>query len=308
MMMQDIEYGKLMKIKEIRENKDIVMAKIFSLYMQMKNIFMFLAANSSYPTLSFNDTTEFIRRSQLFGKYLSLARMDQLMIATNQSNNKYKNNAERELHRYEFIEFIVRLSQSVYRDSKREDNIISAIMAIFNQDVKPNNPTIEGLSFRDEHMYNLKVDELLRKNLPVIQKLFETFLNPSKRYITLEEATKLMKSADLRISDLRMNPCYAESMMSRIDTLSDTTTLLQMKFVEFLVFLCRASHEVYIGTPEEGKELHYKLDAVLRKVLDTQGLALTFTFKASGDSESDDDGDDKESEMSAGPIASDSDI
>jgi hypothetical protein len=99
--------------------------------MQMKNIFMFLASNSSYPTLSFNDTTEFIRRSQLFGKFLSLARMDQLMIATNQSNNKYKNNAERELHRYEFVEFIVRLSQSVYRDSKRTETIIEAIDTIF---------------------------------------------------------------------------------------------------------------------------------------------------------------------------------
>jgi len=30
-----------------------------------------------------------------------------------------------------------------------------------------------------------------------------------------------MKNAEIRISDLRMSPCYAESMMSRIDTLSD---------------------------------------------------------------------------------------
>jgi hypothetical protein len=40
-------------------------------------------------------------------------------------------------------------------------------------------------------------------------------------------------------------------MMSRIDTLSDTTALLQMSLVEFNVFLCRAAHEVYIGTAEE---------------------------------------------------------
>jgi len=74
--LQDIEYGKLMKIKVVRENKEKTIDKIFSLYLAMKNIFMYLAANSSYPTLSFNDTTEFVRRSQLFGKYLSLARMD----------------------------------------------------------------------------------------------------------------------------------------------------------------------------------------------------------------------------------------
>ena len=148
------------------------------------------------------------------------------MIATNQSNNKYKNSAERELHRYEFVEFIVRMSQSVYRDSKREDTIVGAIEALFLQDIAPNNPAVDGLNFRNEHMYNIPVDTLLTKNLVPIKKLFEGYLTPNKKYITLEECTKLIKGAGLMISDLRMNPCYAESMMSRIDTLSDTTTLL----------------------------------------------------------------------------------
>ena len=76
MLMQDFEYSKLEKIKEIKENKDAVFKCIFKLYPKIKNIFLFLAANSSYPTLSFNDTTEFVRRSQLFGKFLSLAKMD----------------------------------------------------------------------------------------------------------------------------------------------------------------------------------------------------------------------------------------
>jgi hypothetical protein len=221
--------------------------------LKVKNIFMYLAANSSYPTISFNDTTEFVRRSQMFGKYLSLARMDQIMIATNQSNNKYKANAERELHRYEFMEFMVRLSQSMYRDSKREDDIVSAIDAIFTKEIEPNNPSIEGLNFREEHMYNLKVDEIIRKNTTVIQKLFETFLTPNKRYVTQDEMIKMIKTSGLVISDLRMAPCYAESMMSRIDTLSDTSVLLQMKFVEFIVFICRAAHEVNIGNPKTEK-------------------------------------------------------
>ena len=100
-------------------------------------------------------------------------------------------------------------------------------------------------------MYNLKVDDILRKNLGCIQNLFDKFLTPNKRYITLEECTKMIKDAGLNIHENRMSPCYTESMMSRIDTLSDQTVLVQMKFVEFLVFICRASHEVYIGKPDE---------------------------------------------------------
>ncbi len=45
--------------------------------------------------------------------------------------------------------------------------MIASIEAIFTQDIKPNNPTTDGLNFREEHMYNLKVDEILRKNLMV---------------------------------------------------------------------------------------------------------------------------------------------
>ena len=52
MLMQDIEYSKLMKIKVIRENRDAIFQCIFKLYPKIKNIFLYLASNSSYPTLS----------------------------------------------------------------------------------------------------------------------------------------------------------------------------------------------------------------------------------------------------------------
>lgn len=221
MLEQDLAYGKLWKIKEAKEKMEATKMKIFEHYLNIKNVFLFLASNSSYPMLSLNDTTEFVRRSELFGKHLSLARMDQIMINTNVSNNKYKVSAERELHRYEFVEFIVRLGLNLYREPKRVDSILEAIDAIVAGDIIPRNPAVDGLNFREEHMYNLKVDEIIKRNLPVLQRLFEQFLTPNKKFITLEECTKLLKKADIIISDLRMNPCYAESMMSRIDTLSD---------------------------------------------------------------------------------------
>ena len=130
----------------------------------MKNIFLFLASTTSYPTLGFNDTTEFVRRSGLFGKEINLARMDQQMIATNVSNNKYKANSERELHRYEFVEFIVRLGLTKYKDPKKVETLMEATEEIFLKDIAPNNGSVEGLTFREAHMYNLKVDEIFRRN------------------------------------------------------------------------------------------------------------------------------------------------
>ena len=178
------------------------------------------------------------------------------------------------------MEVIVRLSLSKYKDPKIVPNLHMATEKILLEDIIPKNPAVDGLNFREAHMYNLKVDEIFKKNEGVITKLYETFLNPNKRFITLEECTKLLKQADLNVNDSRVSPCYAESMMSRIDTLSDLSSLQQMKYVEFLVFIARVSHEVYIKTKQEHLGLHLKIDAVLGKLLESQYLTKTFTFKA----------------------------
>jgi len=93
----------------------------------MKNCFLFLASVSTYPTIGYNDTTEFVRRSQLFDKNINLSRMDQQIVATNVSINKFKSNAERELHRYEFVEFIVRMGKTKYLDEKKTTGCTSLV-------------------------------------------------------------------------------------------------------------------------------------------------------------------------------------
>lgn len=51
-------------------------------------------------------------------KVLNQAAVDINLAATNVSTNPFKNSSERELHRYEFVEVIVRLANSKYREPK----------------------------------------------------------------------------------------------------------------------------------------------------------------------------------------------
>ena len=76
MLEKDLSYGKLEKFKSARDSLKDVKNKLFEHYLNLKNIFTYYAANSSYPTIGLNDMTEFTRRLQLFGPKLSLARMD----------------------------------------------------------------------------------------------------------------------------------------------------------------------------------------------------------------------------------------
>lgn len=58
-------------------------------------------------------------RSKLFDRnYLNLCTLERDFIATNASCNQYKTSLDGKLHRYEFIEILVRLAQTKYRDSK----------------------------------------------------------------------------------------------------------------------------------------------------------------------------------------------
>ena len=81
--------------------------------------------------------------------------------------------------------------------------------------------------------------------------------------------------------DTRIRPCYCESMMSRIDTLSDLSALQQMKYVEFIVFIARISFEIFQGTKNESLLLHLKIDKILGPLLGIPPLYLAklFTFK-----------------------------
>lgn len=78
--------------------------------------------------------------------------------------NRYKNGAERELHRYEFLEVNVRLSLSKYKEPKVVPTLSEAFDKIMTEDVTPNNTAVDGYNFREEHMYNLKCDEIFKKN------------------------------------------------------------------------------------------------------------------------------------------------
>ena len=89
--------------------------------------------------------------------------------------------------------------------------------------------------------------------------------------------------------------------MSRVDTLSDLSILQQMKYVEFIVFIARIAHEVFIGTKNEGMNLLNKYDKILQPLLDTVGVQQIFKVvdEDAGDSESsEEDNDDSNSNSS----------
>ena len=163
MFQKDYAYskiGKLVSKNKQQDSKELILVLLQN-YQAIKNLFILLASKSSYPTLSFNETTKFIRNSNLIGKDVTLARMDQLFIATNVSQHKYKQNSERALHRYEFMEFLVRLAMLKYMNNGPGNSVAIAVSLLLENFIYPNNHTVDGVEFRKQLLYpNWLITEL----------------------------------------------------------------------------------------------------------------------------------------------------
>lgn len=83
-------------------------------------------------------------------------------MKTNETINQFKNRDERTLHRYEFLEIIVRLAQAKYKDPKIVPSLKDSLEKMILEDILSNNQTNE--CFRCKHIYSDKVNEILQKN------------------------------------------------------------------------------------------------------------------------------------------------
>ena len=128
---------------------------------------------------------------------------------------------------------------------------------------------MNGEHFRKYYCYNVKTNELLKKNEPQIKKLYASFTHAKKAWVTMEECRGYVRKLGLRISELFVGAIYAESMMTIADTIRDPSRVNQMRYVEFLVFLCRIAHEHYENSPYKKEPLYIKLDHLM-------GLFLSF--------------------------------
>ena len=87
-----MEYAKVVRLfKKDMSVYERVKETLFSHYVQLINIFDFYAGISEFPRISMNDMTSFAHHTGILdGKYINLAALDLLLVASNVSIHKYK--------------------------------------------------------------------------------------------------------------------------------------------------------------------------------------------------------------------------
>lgn len=219
---EDVGFG---KIARTCKNDPVEMQKICDYllphYERITNIYHFYIGISSYPTIATNELTSFAQKCNLLDKYVNLSALDRIIITTNVNAHNLKSSAERDLHRYEFLEIIVRLANAKFKETGQVKSTIEALEKLLKEFIYPNARKVDGKSFRENHCYNEKTNEILKKNETLIRKVYDTFVHPKKQWVTLDECRQLVKRVGLQVAEMQVGPIYAESLMLIIDTMRD---------------------------------------------------------------------------------------
>lgn len=140
-------------------------------------------------------------------KSLNLATFDRLFISTNVTCHSFFNSAERDLNRYEFMEFIVRIASCMYLDTNVVSTHTEAIEKLMRENILPYSQESLGQLFRQEYIYNLQCDLVLSKNAKVLKQLFGMLVYKVKRVDKLVKSDKKTQKCNYCPSGFYCNPC-----------------------------------------------------------------------------------------------------
>lgn len=195
------------------------------------------------------------------------------------------------MNRYEFLEIIVRFALLKYRDAKDQicKTATEAINKLMNEKIYPNAETLDGWQFRQRCLYNVKVNEFLRKNLEAIEKIYKTpngiiSFHSKKKWITVQEARLYLNACGIAggskgISEWQVGACFYESLRVLEDTIK-VPRMCEMQPWEFIVFICSITHayfKIQSNGVYHGEAMHIKLEKILPMWLEPVFGKMEFT-------------------------------
>ena len=189
-------------------------------YDRIQNIWLYEIGHTGNTTISWNDFTYWCKKTGILdGKGVDLSTFDRTFILTNVNTHGLINSAERNLNRYEFFEIIARFAKIKYMESAIICRTLpEAIHKILADCVYPNASSSNGLDFRQHQLYNVKVNEILRRNLPAIEKIYKTnnsiiAYHSKKKYIDLEECKRYVHEVGAKLSEMMIAVIFYESII-----------------------------------------------------------------------------------------------
>ena len=169
----DISYSKVQKFTKEPEIYDEVWEVLLKHTSQIKEMFTYGIGISSYPSISWLDFCNMCKDWEIVDKNLTMTTIDRVFIITNVEEVEQEDNPDRDLWRYEFYEIVARLAKEKYHSTKICDSIAEAIDRFVSEIYEVYKPMIwSWQQWREEQLWTIKIDDLLRANLPALNTIY----------------------------------------------------------------------------------------------------------------------------------------
>ncbi len=232
----------------------------------LKDEFMSLTAKSAYPFISWIDFTDYCQQKNFVDKTCTLSLIDQLFIAVSVGAKRGAETTERALCRCEFFEILLRIASAKYKEQGTVEFHHEALERLL-ADLCASSVRVSPQEFRKQQVWTLRIDDLLRGNLPGLNKVFDRYASFPKRVLSVGGALKLRHDCGLELSDLEVVSAYSRSKMTIIQEVELAAAYKQMTFDEFLEFVVRIADATY----RREATLEQKLDTLLIRMLGVVG-------------------------------------
>ena len=222
-----------------RTDTELILKKY---YLQLKDCFIHLASNSSWPNIGNLDFADFATKAKFLDNFVNLAAIDRTFIAANlkTENSIAPSNG---LKRFEFLEILVRLANIKYKESNICKTYADATEKLITECIMPHFTSEPWQEFRTKQLWTIDVNDLLEANQTNLEKIYNHYLTPNNKQLDLQSCIAMCtQDTSLDISEKDINFCFGYCQMTVLNEERQWKTYHSLSLVEFLEFVGRLAH------------------------------------------------------------------
>jgi len=188
----------------------------------------------------------------LDSKNVKLSDVDLEFISTKAGNQfKTRQNPDRQLIRFQFLEIFVRLSIDKHYKSKAVESYDEALFKVFEENVLPYFRKFNSNDFRWQRLWNEPCDIVLKKNLKTLKEIYAKHSGRESvpgepKFMSMNEFIDLVTQSgviDDNFGAREIGVLFNLSMMTQIDEINRELHF-QMHFIEFIEAMSRVADRV----------------------------------------------------------------
>lgn len=183
-----------------------------------------MACKSNFPSITLLDFTIFAEQCKFMDKNVVLATIDRLFIATNVEIIANDENPDKELCRFEVFEILLRMANAKYRETGICASHSEALEKLLKENVFQNYKIHPWQEFRDKELWTVDVNDVLEANLDGLRKVYSSFFDPRKKYMTMQDSLDLMiRNTPLAMTEKDAIFCYGMCKMTTVNEAEESS-------------------------------------------------------------------------------------